>query len=528
MFVYLFLLFSQFLFSADTYQLTYKLNVDTGDFNHFLEKMKQEQWENPESFLNSWKNDHPNYFNQYVLAYRSRSLQQASPTHPRVILFSENADFVMSFNGHRRQRGFQNIEMMRFDHVESRFEFYEMSFENDQAQLSEANPAKCLECHQGASRSDVDPRPNWEPYNSWFGFFGSLDDDTRLFKKNFINEYGLDTPEQRFLIEEFDNEEKWLEEFWQEIKPNDARYQLLDPIYNANYSREKTINGDLTNRLSVLNHRRLARLMRAEVEVYQKVKWAIWGFAQCGQELHVSEEVLLWLREITPLKENYEERGAAVNLYCGEYHQETDECLYKTPYPKVRPVTKLSEAINLMYEAFGVDTEDWSMDFKTGGRFAAFERFGLTNDPRPPMRKAVFDEFSKDPDFKNVSCSQVKAESLKQLGDLSQVKAFREQMLKLREEKTESALRAEKPLINRCISCHVDKGFGDIPYIPFDQPTQMKMRLSQTGYKRGTLKEEILYRIGPHAGMDEQMPPRGLPTEEQRLGLLKFIEGLIE
>ncbi len=523
MFFYSLLLVSQLLFSADTYQLTNYLNHDTKDFELLVEKMAQESWANPEAFLLNWKNDRPDYFNQYVAAYRSRSLQQATPSHPRIIMFSQNADLVVSFNGHRRQRGFDNIELMRFNHIDNRFEFYEMSFVNSKAEISEPNPQKCLECHQSGTRTNVDPRPNWEPYNSWFGFYGSLDDSTKLFKTGFVKKHKLDQPELKFLIDEFDQEELWFENFWNNIKPTDSRYQYLDTIVNDNYN-EATINGDLTNRLATLNLRRVARLMKENQEVYEQVKYSIWEFTQCGQRVSISDEVLLWLRENTPLKENYEVTGAGVVYHCQSHYEGTGQCQYSTPTPKVRPVTRLSEAINLLFENFGVVTEDWSMDFKTGGRFSAFERFGLTNDPRPPMRKAIRDEFSLDPDFNEMTCEKAKQESLKKFSDLEAIQNLRDEILQ--RQALLHQTRARTPLINRCISCHVEKGYGDIPYIPFNDPAKLKDLLSRTGFKRGSLKDEILYRIGPHAGLDEQMPPRGLPSEDQRNELSLYINNL--
>lgn len=110
----------------------------------------------------------------YTLMHKSRSLQEASPLEPRVIMFNRDASFVLTFNGSPAQRGGAKLEMMQFDATERAFTFYEISFPEGDATkqliFSEKNPRACVACHQS------DPRPNWEPYFAWPGAYGSEDD----------------------------------------------------------------------------------------------------------------------------------------------------------------------------------------------------------------------------------------------------------------------------------------------------------------------------------------------------------------
>src|SRR5262249_39270386 len=55
--------------------------------------------------------------NNYVLVFQSRSIQDATRANPRVILFSPDAHFVVTFNGEPSQRGYDDVEVMRFDPV---------------------------------------------------------------------------------------------------------------------------------------------------------------------------------------------------------------------------------------------------------------------------------------------------------------------------------------------------------------------------------------------------------------------------
>lgn len=517
--IFLLSLFVSALSLADTYSLvTYHAN-DTGDFAFLQQRLASTNYVNAVEFLRDWKTQRPEFYSNYVMAYRSRSLQQASPQNPRVLLFNRNADVVMSFNGHGEHRGFKNIEMMRFDHQKDSFEFYEMSFENNRAVLSQANPVKCLECHQSSPRQNVDPRPNWEPYNAWLGFYGSIDDSTSLMKSSFLRE-DVREDEKDFVARELNSEDEWYASFWEHIQPHHERYQLLDPVAQVQMS-EATINGEFTNRLAALNYRRVARLMTENKEVFEFVKWTMWANSRCDGAFYVADDVYEWLKQASPHPEVKDGEIRSVVPV-------VDTCKFtKTDCPEFKPAPpqlrlRNSHAINLLFEPFLVSTEDWSMDFKTRGRFAAFERFGLTNDPRPVVRKAFERHFFKEQDFSGLNCEELKSKSLENFGSLQKVKAFVEQ----RKLQTMNPM-PQKPLIQRCISCHVDDaGIGDIPSIPFNDPERLKSLLSSGNYKRGTLMQEILYRTGAHAGQDEQMPPRGIPSNDQRAELISYLQSL--
>jgi hypothetical protein len=516
--IFLLTLLSSVFALANTHILVTQHAGDTGDFTHFLERISKTSYSSAEDFLRDWKSERPVYFSNYVMAYRSRSLQQATPQFPRVIMFNRNADMVLSFNGHGEHRGFQNIEMMRFDHEKDNFEFYELSFNNNRAELSPPNPVKCLECHQGSKRQNVDARPNWEPYNAWLGFYGSIDDSTSLMKSSFLRK-NIHDDERDLIVRELESEDAWYADFWSQIQPTHERYSLLAPVERVQ-QREATINGDLTNRLAALNYRRAARLMTENKDVFEFVKWTLWANSRCGDAFYVSDEVYEWLKQTTPSPEV------------------TDGLLAYTPHVACNPLEGVcksqsqpqdqplrlrnSHAINLLFEPFLVSTEDWSMDFKTQGRFAAFERFGLTNDPRPVIKKAFERYFFRDHDFSSLSCEELKEKSMENFGSLEKVMAFRNQ----RQQQAPPAA-TQKPLIQRCISCHVDEaGLGGIPEIPFDNPERLKNLLHQGAYKRGTLLSEILYRTGAHAEQIDQMPPRGIPSSEQREGLIRYLQSL--
>ena len=118
--------------------------------------LKALAWEGRDAFLAN-----------YVLMFHSRSLQEASFTEPRVIMFSNGDEFVITFGGSQ-----ETLEMMGFDRKERAFKFFEVDFTKPPIEaVSSDNPKKCLTCHRS------DPRPNWEPYFFWPGMYGGIDDE---------------------------------------------------------------------------------------------------------------------------------------------------------------------------------------------------------------------------------------------------------------------------------------------------------------------------------------------------------------
>lgn len=107
------------------------------------------------------------HFSHYVLMYKSRSLQEASHPNPRAILFGDDAKFIVSFNGHPHQRGFNSLEIIDFDEESRKFHFHRLNFPYRSKEDWEPNPSVCMNCHGNP------PRPLWDGYFVWPGSYGS-------------------------------------------------------------------------------------------------------------------------------------------------------------------------------------------------------------------------------------------------------------------------------------------------------------------------------------------------------------------
>ncbi len=490
----------------------YDLKPDVGDdktFENFVQVLKTSSATSIDDFLVDWKSTDPLIFRYYLLAYRSRSLQGATPEFPRAIVFYPTGEFAASFNGHPKQKGYQQIELYRFNYQKNNFEFYELSFrENEKPTLSEPNPQKCLDCHQSLGRETPDPRPNWEPYFFWPGFYGSVSGvfKTKLSKLTDNEADKIHVDKDALLLKEIPYEQKWYSQFMGIIRPNHPRYKVLEPynkdqalvdakIYGSHSAADlKTLM--YTQRAAQLNFRRVARLMQEDEEVFEYLKEAIVALLNCSSN-KLPTDFAKWLFENSSFKGQGRTRPHVLNM---------------------------GDQIRLLFEPFYFNTDDWSMDFKTDGRFAFSNRFGTPGRPHIELLLAINSLSPTMAKASSLSCRDPEfVRSLEKYYDLRTA-------IRLQEKRSGNKEKFEKlknaPLINRCISCHASPSSRDVPHIPFDNPSELKKLLFEVKYKQGTLLDEIIYRTGAHANSDEQMPPRGIPTQKQRDDMISYLKSL--
>ena len=181
------------------------------------------------------------YLGEHVLAFASRSLQDSNFDFPRVLVYGGDAKMIMTFNGRPDQLGYERIELMCFNDKSKTFEFRDVAFPADALNrdvLADIKPAQlkqpyvispvggvegraCVQCHQQPAR------PNWDPYQSWPGFYGGADDSTTA-------------PERRSSAPENEFYSKWEDAHLQKFLNGErkrGRYQFLPPnseIRNAN------------------------------------------------------------------------------------------------------------------------------------------------------------------------------------------------------------------------------------------------------------------------------------------------------
>ena len=120
---------------------------------------------------------------QYALMHSSHSLQGGTFDEPRALMITPDGKLVVSFNGNpdppqstnpsRNPASYNDLEIVQFRDATNSFEFRKITVVDGHRTVSEANPPICMGCHLGYADS---PRPNWEPYSTWPGAYGSSSD----------------------------------------------------------------------------------------------------------------------------------------------------------------------------------------------------------------------------------------------------------------------------------------------------------------------------------------------------------------
>ncbi len=107
----------------------------------------------------------------FLLVYKSRSpfRKSISPAFPRVILFNDRADEILTFTGDPKRPGSDVIEEMTFDPARRRFDLAAFRLEKS-GRSTRLETESCKSCH------GADSRPIFDSYPLWPGFYGSFRD----------------------------------------------------------------------------------------------------------------------------------------------------------------------------------------------------------------------------------------------------------------------------------------------------------------------------------------------------------------
>src|SRR4051812_8380952 len=86
------------------------------------------------------------YKSNFTMMRKSRSSQAASEAFPRVIMYGENASFIMAFHGAETGAGAKSIETAKVNPGTGEYEFrvYHIPPDKDDGKV---NPSACVGCH---------------------------------------------------------------------------------------------------------------------------------------------------------------------------------------------------------------------------------------------------------------------------------------------------------------------------------------------------------------------------------------------
>jgi hypothetical protein len=434
--------------------------------------------------------------NNFILMYNSRSLQDASPTSPRAIVYTPTTSFVIAFNGGKKnQKGYNTIEAIQFRHDQKRFEFHELTFDGKGLPVpSEANPKKCVECHQSPDRKEVDMRFNWEPYSTWLGAFGANHGvfTGKMTYTPSIRESLKDRllPQDTEALDQQETEYELFKNYVENVHYTHPRFSLLGkPNLHA--------PTNFTQQANLLGMFRIMRLINANKPVADLYRELLMASSRC----------------LDPEKQTWKDKSPAI-----AWMLDRDYSRYYTYTPYDRFATPAAP-LTVFFESIGIDTTDWSMDFGNGGRFAFRDRFGTPALPGGNFTFAMIAGLEDGLGLFLQPCEKLEATGFAKLDA-----AFKDGTLQKWQKQNQKPEATGAEIVARCVKCHVDGMDDNAPVFPFDDPAKMAAQLAKPYSGRGTLFDEINYRTSDMSLRKYQMPPGRRLSQKEHETLMKYLK----
>ena len=455
---------------------------------------------------------------RYVLLFKSRSLHEANPTAPRVLMYDRDAQFILTFNGNPDQKGFRAVETAEFDNQKKEFTYREILFPEPRSKVStvsfsEPNLEKCIKCHGQPAR------PIWDTHPLWPGAYG-----------------------ERYRMPLSEKEREDLTQFLQ-IQPSHPRYRYLANI--ERFANKETFapsaktlydgankdspNEELSRLLSRENMKRIAETIRKSPQ-FSRFGYTLLASVtrDCGQiDEFVPEEMRPSFRDQW---RSFEAQADKKNADQEEMKRRRSLSFdYKPDAASRSEVIALNALCFIAEKGMGLSTRQWTTAFEEG-TFDFKSPQSIDSEFELQILAALAphdDQLMKLFSLRKVSssekyCDHLRRQSQKSLKDLATFDA-----LSVSGFRTPSSSRESLPtpsLVRKCIECH-DGIVG--PDIPFGDPHGLSPLLRGGNYPHGHLLEEILFRLSPEAGSD-RMPKRMNLSEVERAELANYFKTLAQ
>ena len=444
------------------------------------------------------------YRSQYVLIHNSRSLHEASWENPRVLLFGADAHLIVSFNGTAAQRGFRGLETMEFDEGQKSFVYREIEFpekSGEDLKISADNPTRCLTCHGNPAR------PIWDPAPLWPGVYG-----------------------ERYLQPLAEEEKNGLQKFLAGQKQN-PRYRFLlntqalteasafSPLKREQYSQiqNEPANQRLSGLLNELNLQQIVRLISSSPQ-FAEFRYAVLAAVDPRCETFGKANSA---GEQPDLEKSLHERLAQYQKDNRDFEEMRLHRLSSSNAAVVAHTPPMSEQELFSPLRFVLEEK---LHLPISSLTSSLERESFVlQEPNLTLKKLRQRITSliqgQDPQLVTLA-------SASEVGALSPYCRYLQtqinQSVPSNEVRgTQQSVAKRGPLLQRCQSCHQ----GSVgPNIPFDNPIALAQLLDQpnsTRYPRGTLRQEILFRLSPAAGA-RRMPLGFLISDQERAELHNY------
>lgn len=299
------------------------------------------------------------FVQNFTFVYDSRSPFNGSitPDYPRVILFSPDGKFVITFTGAPDKPGYDIIETIEFDKKSDRFKFYAYDFANPNKPNPDLTPESCRHCHGS------DPRPIYDSYPLWPGFYGATLDS---FPKDIVTSTLELKNYKNFLST---NAKKGLYKYL-EFQEGSSVSPYLEPDKLALDEKNQAINLEIKFKpnerfgivLTALNKKRIFRKIKKSPQ-YEKVKKELlYELLDCGVS-QIKEDRIKKVDSLVK-KENIERIKRMKALGRDNFN--------KLLHMQERLFSKQLAQVDWLAEKLNISMDDWSLAMENGS-FSFFD-----------------------------------------------------------------------------------------------------------------------------------------------------------
>lgn len=444
----------------------------------------------------------------YALVFASRSLQQATYSAPRAILYGSDAHLIVTFNGDASQRGFDTVETLEFG-FDKQFRLREIRFPAPGSQaavsFSEPDPPACRACHGSPAR------PVWDSWPLWPGAYGQRYDAPL-------------SPQERSGLENFLAQQASHPRYRQLL----GIQRLADPetfhgTQGNRYSgvRREPPNAELGALLGGMAVESLVRQL-SEQPGFAGYQYALLGLADgnCGAVADFVPSVagrtaavsLRRLAEASALANRWAATLKAQRLGASTTaHPEDTEALV--------PVRWIAEV------GLGMNTDTWTLALEKG-------TYDFTPSPgsRPTLRDALLARIAAE----DLTLAALSSYATSVDGNRYCRYLQRRSQAALspphapvdwsRSVRTRSAELPPQQVLYVCAACHES---GVAPHIPFLEEPALKQALLNEPRPHGRLLEEVLFRLSPDAAAG-RMPLGMRLSDQERRELERYFVALAQ
>lgn len=449
-----------------------------------------------EGFLEALQRRAPVLFENYVLLHGTGSVQPASETHPRVILFGDGLFLAFAEDPTKAER---RVEILAFDRATYTFKTHELRFKPGTPVASESEPPVCATCH------GTPTRPLWEPYDFWPGAYGSA-----------ISRY-----------RSHDEKASYAAFF---ASARSGIHRLIDDhaVVDTGEHRVPSIE-TFTVYLANLNFLRVATELKAHKARLEPLKYALFAtLRRCSDgSVGGNEDFASYFPPalFASARQTYDALLASTKAERSAFKAHLDR-RYTRTFPSFEPLFLINherlgrEAVVAAQLRFILENAGLSMDgfptssganrylLSTPSNFGLDMLTALVHFDREGLQNAGA---TGGTSWATIDCARSKELSRTALASYSFPGA------------AAAAPQAAAPL-GRCIRCHTIKpeNAPGAPFLPFDDTMRLRTLLAE----RPGLKAAILARLDARG--TGQMPPGAPLTTTERAAFAMFLDALTE